>query len=202
MRIMRKLMVTAGFVLGATASLALAAQQLVPAKQLLVKSPPSGATNRKVVFKVKQSASAATVAGNPTAGGAALRIQLTPGGDQCFVMPASGWSPISTLGYKYKDPSLANGAVKVASIKKTPAGTFLVKAVISGKGSTPITIVPGNPTTAYGANLSLGGGDQYCAGTGSATPKPNDAKTFKVVNDTAPASCIAACGSPSGAFLD
>ena len=98
-----------------------AAQQLVTSKTLLVKNPPSGA--RKVLWKVKETA--ATVMGNPTTeGGATLRIQLTPGGDQCVSMPASGWSAIGTIGFKYKDATLTNGPVKVAQIKKTPSGTF------------------------------------------------------------------------------
>jgi hypothetical protein len=181
----------------------MAADQLVPAKILLVKNPPSGAAKRKVVYKVKENASAATVVGDPTLVGATLNVALTPGGTQCFDMPASGWSPISTLGYKYKDAALANGPVKVASIKKTPSGAFLIKTILKGSGATTIDIVPGNPTASYATNFALGGGDSYCSGTGTATPKPNDDKTFKVVNDTAPASCaVAACGSPSGSFVD
>jgi hypothetical protein len=182
---------------------ALAADQLVPAKIVLVKDKPGDPTKRKIVFKVKEQTSAATVVGDPTASGATLHVVLTPGGDQCFSMPASGWSPISTLGFKYKDAALANGPVKVASIKKTPSGVFLVKTILKGSGPTAIDVVPGNPTLTYATNLALGGGDSYCAGTGTATPKANDEKTFKVVNDTAPASCGAtACASPSGAFVE
>ena len=193
-------------VLGATAflaSTALAANQLVPAKILLVKDKPGDPTKRKISFKVKENASSATVVGDPTVSGATFHVVLTPGGDQCFTLPASGWSPISDLGFKYKDPTLANGAVKVASIKKTPSGVFLAKLVFKGSGSQMIEVVPGNPTATYGTNLALGGGDSYCSGTATATPNPNDEKTFKVVNDTAPASCtVSACASPSGAFLD
>lgn len=182
---------------------ALAADQLVPAKIVLVKNKPGDPTKRKIVFKVKENASAATVTGDPTLAGATLHIALTPGGDQCFSMPASGWTPISTIGFKYKDAALANGPVKVASIKKTPSGVFLVKTILKGNGPTSIDVVPGNPTLTYATNLAVGGGDSYCAGTGTATPNPNDEKTFKVVNDTAPASCgVVACASPSGAFLE
>jgi hypothetical protein len=183
--------------------IAFAADQLVPAKILLVKDKAGDPTKRKIAFKVKQNASAATVVGDPTVSGATLRVALTPGGDQCFSLPASGWTPISTIGFKYKDPTLANGPVKVGSIKKTPAGVFLIKAILKGSGATSIDVLPGNPTTSYATNLALGGGDSYCAGTGTATPNPNDEKTFKVVNDTAPASCaVTACASPSGAFID
>src|SRR5688572_3418979 len=83
----------------------LAAQQPVPTRALVVKNPPSGA--RTVLWKVRDTASAATVVGDPTADGATLRIVLTSGGDQCVTMPASGWSPIGTIGFKYKDSALA-----------------------------------------------------------------------------------------------
>lgn len=183
---------------------AVAADHVVPTKVLLVKNPPSGVVKRKIVFKVKENGSAAVVAGDPIANGATLHVVLTPGGDQCFSMPASGWSAISDIGFKYKDKSLANGPVKVASIKKTPSGVLQIKAVLKGSGAVPISIAPGDPTDTYGTNLTIEGGDSYCSGTGTATPKPNDEKTFKVVNDTAPASCtVGACeASPSGAFVD
>src|SRR4026208_922068 len=84
-----------------------AAEQLVPTKTLLVKNPPSGA--RKVLYKVRETASAATVVGDPPVGGAPLPLVLAPGGGQCVTMPASGWSPIGSIGFKYKDTTLANG---------------------------------------------------------------------------------------------
>jgi hypothetical protein len=178
---------------------AFAAQQLVTTKTLIVKNPPSGA--RKVLWKVKEAA--ATVVGNPiTEGGATLRIQLTPGGDQCVTMPASGWSAIGTIGFKYKDATLTNGPVKVAQIKKTPSGTFLVKALLKTGGPASIAITPGNPTASYATNFSLGTGDEYCGGTSTATPNPNDANTFKVSNDGAPGfSCIASCNGMTTSTL-
>ena len=179
--------------------LAYAAVQLKPTKLLLAKNPPSGPMARTIVWKVKERGSSNTLVGDPTASGAKMRIVLSPGGNQCVTMPASGWSAISTLGFKYRDPSLANGPVKVASIKKTPSGTFQIKAKLKGSG---ITVVPGNPTSTYATNLKLGAGDEYCSESGTATPNPNDAKTFKVVNDTTPGGCSVAACSPSGAFLD
>ena len=170
---------------------AFAVQQLVTTKTLLVKNPPSGA--RKVLWKVKETA--ATVAGDPTADGATLHIQLTPGGDQCVTMPALGWSAISTIGFKYKDADLVNGPVKVALIKKTPSGKFLVKALLKNGGPVSIAVTPGNQTTSYGTNFTLGVGDEYCGGTATATPDPNDAVTFKVSNDGAPGGCIASCSA-------
>jgi hypothetical protein len=176
--------------------------QLKPTKTLLVKNPPAGATKRKILWKVRELASTNTVEGNPMTGGATLRVQLTPGGDQCFDLPAGNWSPVGSIGFKYKDADLSEGAVKVAMIKKTPAGTFLVKALLRGNGPETINVVPNNPTTAYAVNLAIGGGDEYCSATGTATPNPNNATTFKAKNDTTPATCPVSACSPSGAFLE
>ena len=164
---------------------ALGAQHLVPTKVFLVKNPSSGA--RKVLWKVKEPGSAATVTGDPTADGATLRIQLMLGGDQCVSLPAAGWSAVGSLGFKYKDAALANGPVKKALIKKTASGTLLIKALLKTGGPTDISVLPGDPTTTYATNLALGTGDDYCGGTSTATPDPNDATTFKVTDDGAPA---------------
>jgi hypothetical protein len=179
--------------------------QLKPTKTLLVKNPPAGPTKRKILWKVKEIGGDNTVTGDPTnisTGGATLRVQLTPGGDQCYDMPAGNWSPVGTIGYKYKDADLSEGAVKVGFIKKTPAGTFLIKALLKGSGPQGITVAPNNPSATYAVNLKINNGDAYCTGTGAATPNPNNATTFKVSNDGTPADCdIEAC-SPSGAFLE
>jgi hypothetical protein len=165
------------------------AEQLKPTKGLVVKNPPAGAQKRKIVWNVVEKASSNTVVGDPTVNGAQVNIELDPGGTQCFQMPAAGWKAIKTFGFKYKDTKLAQGAVKVAQIKKTKKGDFILKLVILGKGATPINVAPGNPTTTYGVNFEINGGDEYCSGTGTATPKKNKTKIFKVVKDTEPATC-------------
>jgi len=173
--------------------LALAAQQGAAAKKLLVKKPPSG--NKKIVYLSKNASS--TVQGNPVANGATFTIALTPGGTQCVTLPASGWEA-TPVGFKYKDPSLTNGPVKVALIKATPSGNFLLKVIAK---SAAITVAPGDPTASYGTNFSINSGDEYCASTGTGTVKKNDAKTFLVKDDTG-ILCTASCSSPSGAFLE
>jgi hypothetical protein len=179
--------------------------QLKPTKTLLVKNPPAGAQKRKILWKVKEPASGNTVTGNPnlvTNGGATLRVSLTPGGDQCFVLPTGNWSPVGSIGFKYRDADLSEGAVKVAFIKKTASGNFLVKALLKGSGPQPINVVPGNPTTSYAVNLKINSGDAYCSATGNGLAKVNSATTYKVKNDVTPAACpITAC-SASGAFLE
>ena len=200
-----------GVFLLALAAPAVAAEQGVATKLLLVKDPPSGPAARKILWKVKETNDDGdlSLVGDPVSGGATLRITLavsnhcsnppcdTGGGDQCFALPASGWSPIGSIGFKYKDSTLANGAVKVASIKQTPSGMFLIKAVLQGAG---IAIFLEDEIGYYGLSLAIGGGDAYYTGSGGAEPNPNDTQTFKVKNETGYASA-AAC-SPSGAFVD
>ena len=93
---------------------AVAAQQPTPGKMLVVKDArPGDATKRKILYKVKAKESveedvpqgeqvSVTIVGDPMTDGATLKIQLDANSD-CYDMPASGWSPISTLGFKYKD---------------------------------------------------------------------------------------------------
>ena len=193
---MRKIIalgVAAAFMSG---GIAFAVVQGAAAKKFLLKSPPSG--NKKILYLSKNTTD--TIGGDPSLNGAQFGILLTPGGVQCVNLPSSGWTT-TPVGFKYKDPQLGNGPVKVALIKKTPSGNFLLKVIAKGPG---ITGAPGDPTTAYGLSFEINGalGDQYCASTGSATPTKNDAKTFLVKNDTGIA-CVTTCpGSASGAFLD
>ena len=174
--------------------LAVAAQQGAAAKKLLLTESTSG--NRKIVYLSKNTS--ATVVGDPTANGASFNVVIGGDGTQCMSLPASGWSPISDLGFKYKDPTLANGPVKVALIKKTPSGNFLLKVITKNN-----TVQPGDPTTTnYGTNFHINSGDDYCASTGTATPTKNTPAKFLVKNDTGTACTATACSSPSGAFVD
>jgi hypothetical protein len=177
----------------ASGGIAIAAQQGAAAKKLLVKNPPSG--NKKIVYLSKNTT--ATVEGDPSMNGATFTIELTPGAAQCVSLPASGWTT-TNVGFKYKDPTLANGPVKVALIKETPSGNFLLKVI--AKGST-IGVAPGNPTSDYGTSFSINGGDEYCSTDGSAVETKNDDKTYLVKNDDGTA-CTTTCSSPSGAFVD
>ena len=104
-------------------------------------------------------------------------------------MPASGWAPIGTIGFKYKDATLANGPVKVAQIKKTPSGTFLIKVLMKNGGPASIEVAPGNPTASYATNFTLGTGDEYCGGTATATRTAPRTDAMRKVGRNDPCPC-------------
>jgi len=174
-------------------SAAVAAQQAAAAKRLTVR------TNRRIFYRAQRNTTA-TIVGNPVANGATFNLQLTPGGTQCFQLPASNWRTDSH-GYRYNDAATVNGPINGARIRQhlgvSDAFELKVKARSPG-----ITVMPGNPTLTYGTNFSIkGGGDEYCASTGTSTPIANTARVFAVKDDNNGACTIAAC-SPSGAFIE
>jgi len=191
---MRKSILLGIAVLFVSGGLAVAAQQGAAAKKLLLDIPPSG--NNKIVYLSRNTS--ATLAGDPTTGGASFKIDIGGDGTQCINLPKDQWEAISA-GFKYRDPELANGPVKVAFIKETPSGHFLLKIVAKGSA---ITVVPGDATTSYHTNFKInGGGDEYCASDGAAGAIKNSPEKYLVKNDTGKI-CVAACSSPSGAFVD
>ena len=147
---------------------------------------PDGPTARTVLWLVKEM-SANMVNGNPVTNGATLNLKLDAN-SQCFSMPAGGWSNVDGIGFKYADPMGANGPIKKAQIKRTPAGVFQIKMIISGKNGA-VNIVPPNPGTQGDMNFHINMGDQYCGSTAGGTLNPNDAVTFKAKDAPAPASC-------------
>lgn len=157
-----------------------------PVKRLLVKHSPSG--TRRVLYEGRSAGG--SVVGNPAAAGSTFRLQLTSGGTQCFSLPASGWRAVGTQAYRYRDPSLANGPVSAAQVTVSSSGTLQIKVIAKGAGT---AVTPGDPTTGYASNFRIMDGDEYCSSTGSATPAPNDATTFRVVNDTGTACTLGPC---------
>lgn len=186
------LAVAAAFVCG---GVAIAAQQGAAAMKLFVKVVNSHGFATRVVYLSRNTT--ATVAGDPVANGASFHIGF-PGSaeDECISLPSSKWEAIRG-GFKYRDPTRSFGPVRVAVIKLSQTGNFRLRLVATHAG-----IAPPDPATAYFTNFKInGGGDEYCASTGSATPTKNDATTFLVKNDDGTA-CQPACSSPSGAFVD
>src|SRR4030095_834057 len=112
-----------------------AIDRTVRGRQIQVKNPlASNPTLRKLVGQAKESLSNESIVGNPTVAGATLTV-FTEGAssaNQAFVLPASGWGPVST-GYKYKDSIGANGPVRTAQIQRSNNGTFVIKAKASAR---------------------------------------------------------------------
>ena len=163
---------------------------------------------RLVKYLGKELVHSPTVQGNPVSDGATLEIVLEPqlgtGSQECYTLPAAGWRPVSTLGYKYTDSMGANGPIKVATLKRTASGTFILKLVATAAHQ-PITLVPPLRTAKGDVAFAIGGGgDRYCSTFGG-TAVSNGVSQFKAKNATPPISCAAAlsgCASPSGAFVD
>ena len=144
----------------AAAGVAIAADQTILGNKFQVKNP-GAVTKRKIKGTAKEKASPNTLVGNPTSGGATLEVFANGGTstNQTFNMPSSGWTSING-GFKYKDPQGANGPVKVAKVKKTNSGKFLMSVLVLGKNGL-INVVPPNPGATGCFALSFGGGDRY-----------------------------------------
>jgi hypothetical protein len=192
-----------------------AGDQVKPMKRFLLKDPNGPVpdpdpSNKKMKLIVKEGPeSTNTVVGDPKIDGAVLFVKTTPGISQCFELPKEGWSNISTLGFKYKnpkDPSVVpaqdvRGGIKVAKIKKTPSGVFQIKVIASAKtGPIIISTHPSNDIRGY---LLIRGGDRYCVH--GVDPNATVTET-RIKNAPAPSECADQLAdtfcSPSGAFLD
>jgi hypothetical protein len=170
-----------------------AADQTILGKQVLVKDPKPGVdpTKRKVVGQAKEAASPNSIVGDPTTSGAVLTIFVegASSSNQVFNLgagtdPATGkpyWSA-SSSGFKYKDKTGTNSAVKVSQITKSSSGTFQIKAVAQAK-SVPIALVPPDPGTSACMLFEINGGDRYHVlfpPASNSSIKKNDAKTFQI----------------------
>ncbi len=174
-------------------------EQKLPLSLFLVKNP-AGPAARRVIYKATSKPPLGNfLDGNPTTGGAALKIKLDAV-TQCFTMPAGGWTR-SGRTYKYADASGAYGPVKAAQWLQTLHGVIVNKVLILGTNG-EVDVVPPAPGAQGDTNFHVGGGGAYCASTAGGTIRPNDAKIFKAKNAPPPASCNVSACSPSGAFLD
>ena len=162
---------------------ALAADQLVPGKTMIVKPSTLAKVIAKGTFILPTGADIPT-----TSGGDPMNVNT-------YSLPSAKWkglgNPPGDKGYKYKGDGTLSDPCKVVLIK-----TNIVKAVCKGAGvtlATPFTAPPAE----VAVNLSSGPGTSYCAEFGGTEVK-NTATIFKRKDAPAPS----ACSSPSGAFLD
>jgi hypothetical protein len=170
---------------------ALAADQLIPGKIIIVK--PS--TLAKVI--AKGTFTLPTGGDVPTAAGGSLLVKDLgdPMNANTYSLPSGSWkglgNPPGIKGYKYKGAGSVSDPCKVVLIK-----TNIVKAVCKGAGvtlTTPVTAPPAD----VAVNLSVGTGTSYCAEFGGTEIK-NTTNIMKRKDSAAPS----ACSSPSGAFLE
>ena len=179
-----------------------AADQLVLGRLILIKNPVPGQPENRLVKVYALESGGATVVGDPTVGGATLRVIANGGtpSDETFNLPASYWtgraSSSGTVYYKYRDEGF-NGPVKLVLIRKSSSGNFLIKALAFAKLG-PLNVEPPNPGTDAAIVLAINGGDTYCSGFGGAAggtlindPPGNPFKVFGVKRPTVEIGCPA-----------
>ena len=187
----RKMFVGAALV-AMFATPALAADQLIPGKIMIVKPGTLAKVLAKGTFVLPAGADDPTVAG----GSLLIRDLGDPMNAVTYSLPSANWkglgNPAGSKGFKYKGTGSLTDPCKVVLIK-----TKIVKAVCKGAGVTLTTPVSAQPAV-VAVNLSSGPGTSYCAEFGGTEIK-NTTSLMKRKDATTPPS---ACSSPSGAFLD
>ncbi len=191
------------------ASPATAAEQRIRGGTLVVKSRlPGNPTTLKIQAAARERRSTATVIGDPTiagsAGGAILELtlngalptwqgfRLTQGTTR---RGAPFWRALGTLGYRYADPKGERGPVRAVVIKRTPDGSFRLRATLHGRQG-GLRLRPPDPGTDGALVLRLAGGDTYCVRYGADAKRENDGeRLFRIARPIAE-------GCPtSGSFL-
>lgn len=202
----RRILLGSGLALAAATSLALAADQAILGKAFTVKSG-SSPSQRKVVGVASEKNSSNTLVGNPTvagsAGGAILELTALGASPsaQSFTLPqgvsSSGkpfWIQTGNITYKYKDPRGDQGPVKAVVLKRSPSGSFTIRAIVSGRFA-PLNVVPPNPGVSGCMALDLGisplaTGDRYSVQFGAdGKVKNNGTKLFQVKKPTLQGIC-------------
>src|SRR5262245_66092572 len=122
---MRRLPILGFLVLSAFA-IADAADQTVRGSALIVRNP-STTVKRKIIVKAKESATDATLVGDPIANGATVTVTAngTNPSEESYDLPAGPsstnlkpfWTGDASKGFKYGDSKGENGPVKRALIK-------------------------------------------------------------------------------------
>jgi hypothetical protein len=170
---------------------ALAADQLILGKKLLIKNPPAGVAGNKVVHLGKDPSiviGPSGGAGDPTCtgagGGGASSVRIVASGsagDITIPLPCGGWTtnPANTL-YKYKDPT--NTTCTLVLVKNG----VLAKAICKGS-QVAIDVDASMSPVAIVMTLN---GDAFCAEFGGTIVKDGaDDKTFLRKAASAPAGC-------------
>ena len=174
----------------AFAAVAMAADQPILGRRLLVKDP-TGDESRRLVVVLGRDTSSVPLAGDPTVGGASLQVVANgpAGSTQVMTLDAAGWKATSN-GFVYVGPTSGDPVRRVV-LKGAPS--YVLKAILRGSvGTSDLVVTPPNPGDDGGLVLGFPGGDRYCVSFGGAaggTETRDDAGTWKIVNATAEAVC-------------
>jgi hypothetical protein len=173
------------------ALLVLAAPGVAPAQQFpgvygrkLLISDPGGETERKIVVKiVNANLDVAGIA--PLTNGVFLHVYNSAGTSDsvCYSLPASGWKAAGS-GFRYTDPTAANGPCHVAILRRAK----LFKAVCKATKS-PIDYTLDESAQASVAVRFGGGSIAYCADFGGADRGDVPGKKFLGKNAFPPLQC-------------
>src|SRR5262249_28951972 len=168
-------------------------------KSFLVKNP-DGPDRRKIVVVARESGSPNAIVGDPTVVGATLTIIANGNNStsQTFNLnqgtSTTGkpfWSAVGTTGCKYKHSKGDQTAVRQVLIKKSPSGTFSLKAKIAGKLDGGTSVLPPNPGTDGCAELAIIGGDAYHVKYGTDSIIKNNAdKLFRAKRPQTEGTCV------------
>lgn len=181
----------------------LAAEHTLPTKRFSVRNPGASSlqVQRKIDFTEEAQRSTIPLVGDPTVGGVKLGVSLGNGDEQCFELPASGWSSLGPLGFKYHNVIGPGAAVNATIEKELFSGDVILKWKLRGaKG--PIDVVPHAGIPSFAVNFHISGGDQYCAGGLTPSNGTSTEVSYEASQVPAPATCGVPACSPGGAFVD
>lgn len=149
--------------------------------KLLVSDPTGDVLRRKVVVTAKDGPSSAAFAGgDPTLGGATLRIVTAGGTPSDLVVPLypAAWQPSGSGGFRYLLRS-PDGSIVSASLARSAKGIAKLKVQLKGVAG----IVPPAPGDEAIVVVSIAGGNAWCVGFGGAaggSETRDDARTWLV----------------------
>jgi hypothetical protein len=177
------------------AGTAVAADQEVLGRKLLVRDPTGMEPNRLVSIQGKERPTSMTLVGDPTVGGATLDVIANggTGSAQHLTLDAAGWSPTPT-GFTYRGPTTGDPVRKV-TLKLTPTGVAILKVVLKGNvGTSDLALTPPDPGDGGGLVLAIAGGDRYCVslgGSAGGTERQDTASLWLVTDATDKPGCPA-----------
>lgn len=180
------------------ATAALAADQAILGRKIVVSDPkPDDPSRRTVIATARDTGVMTPLVGDPTVAGG--RLELIANGAsssaQVFVLPqgtaADGkpfWSATGPESFRYRDLDGEQGPVRILRIRRGRTGSFRMSAKLTA-GSWPFDIVPPADGTDGFFTVTLVGGNRYCAQFGTDGTNINRGATFWRATQTAAKAC-------------